>query len=84
VPVVVTLSSGELVSLNDISYGLQRRWLDRRAIRRMLRRASAVTVPTAYMASQVAAHRRDPVIIPMGADSTRFVPSARANGPPWR
>jgi len=84
VPVVVTLSSGELVSLKDISYGLQRRWLDRRAIRRMLRRASAVTVPTAYMASQLAAHRRDPVIIPMGADSTRFVPSARANGPPWR
>jgi glycosyltransferase involved in cell wall biosynthesis len=84
VPVVVTLSSGELVSLKDISYGLQRRWLDRRAIRRMLRHASAVTVPTAYMASQLAAHRRDPVIIPMGADSTRFVPSARANGPPWR
>jgi len=84
VPTVVTLSSGELVSLNDISYGLQRRWPDRQAIRRMLRRASAITVPTSYMASQLAAHRREPVIIPMGVDSTRFVPSTRADGPPWR
>src|SRR4051812_38106284 len=32
VPVVVTLSSGELVAIDDIRYGLQRRWIDRRAM----------------------------------------------------
>jgi glycosyltransferase involved in cell wall biosynthesis len=84
VPVVVTLSSGELMNLKGIGYGLQRRWLDRRAVRRMLQRSSAITVPTSYMASQLAPHRRDPLIIPMGVDSTRFVPSPRVDGPPWR
>src|SRR5262245_51345396 len=34
VPVVVTLSSGELVRNDSIGYGLQRRWIDRRAIGR--------------------------------------------------
>src|SRR5262245_3301596 len=32
IPVVVTLDSGELVAIDDIRYGLQRRWLDRRAV----------------------------------------------------
>ena len=31
VPLVVTLDSGELTSIDDIGYGLQRRWFDRRA-----------------------------------------------------
>jgi len=83
-PIVVSLSSGELVALDDIGYGLQRRWLDRRASRRMITRASAITVPTSYMASLLAAHRRAPVIIPMGVDATRFVHSTRTDGPPWR
>ena len=38
-PVVVTLDSGELVALDDIQYGLQRRWIDRRAVARALARA---------------------------------------------
>src|SRR4051794_33460917 len=48
VPVVATLSSGELVRFDDIRYGLQRRWIDRRAVANLLRRSSAITVPTAY------------------------------------
>ena len=72
IPVVVTLSSGELVRLDDIGYGLQRRWIDRRAVTRMLRLASAVTVPTAYMAKLIAPHRTGAEIIPMGIDTARF------------
>ena len=33
VPLVVTLDSGELTTIDDIGYGLQRRWIDRRAAR---------------------------------------------------
>src|SRR5436305_1534175 len=51
IPVVVALDSGELVALDDIRYGLQRRWIDRRAIAAMLRRAARVTVCTSYTAA---------------------------------
>jgi glycosyltransferase involved in cell wall biosynthesis len=46
VPVVVTLDSGELVAFSDIQYGLQRRWIDRRALARAVHAAARVTVTT--------------------------------------
>jgi glycosyltransferase involved in cell wall biosynthesis len=85
VPSVVTLSSGELVAFDDIAYGLQRRWIDRQAIARLLRDASVVTVPTAYMAAMPALGAVRPVIVPDGVDTRRFTAAQRADeGPPWR
>src|SRR5215471_19214520 len=49
VPLVVTLDSGELIALDDIAYGLQRRWFDRRSVAFALRSAARVTVTTNYM-----------------------------------
>ena len=82
VPVVATLSSGELVRFDDIGYGLQRRWVDRRAIANVLRRASAITVPTAYMATLLEPHGVVPTVIPMGIDTRPFTgwSSDRATG----
>jgi glycosyltransferase involved in cell wall biosynthesis len=54
-PVVVTIDSGELVAFEDIQYGLQRRWIDRRAIARALRAAARVTVTTEVMKRTAAA-----------------------------
>src|SRR5262245_5557708 len=84
VPVVVTLSSGELVRVDDIRYGLQRRWIDRRAIARTVRDASAVTVPTTFMADLLAPLAVQPAIVPAGIDTRRFAPRVRSERPPWR
>lgn len=73
IPVVATLSSGELVRFDDIGYGLQRRWLDRRAMTRVFRRAAAITVPTAYMAALLEPHGVVPAIVPMGIDTRLFI-----------
>src|SRR6185436_6139157 len=54
-PVVVTFDSGELVAFEDIQYGLQRRWIDRRAIAGALRGAARVTVTTEVMKRTAAA-----------------------------
>ena len=84
IPSVVTLSSSELVGIDDINYGLQRRRRDRRAVARMLHRAAAVTVPTTFMATLLAPFRRDATIVPMGIDIAHFPQAARSEGPPWR
>src|SRR5258708_8192142 len=55
-PVVVTLSSGELVPHADIRYGLQRHWLDRRAMAGVMRPAAPLTVGTDCMARPGSAH----------------------------
>jgi glycosyltransferase involved in cell wall biosynthesis len=83
-PVVVTFDSGEFVRCDDIRYGLQRRWIDRRAIRAAVRAADAVTVPTAFMQRLAARHGAHPAVIPVGVDVSRFPRAARADGPPWR
>ena len=83
-PTVVTLSSGELVGINDIAYGLQRRIVDRVAVARMIRRASAISTPTAYMGRLLASYRVQAEIIPMGVETGRFRSGSRAEGPPWR
>jgi glycosyltransferase involved in cell wall biosynthesis len=86
VPVAVTLSSGELVSHKDIHYGLQRRWLDRRAIADVMRHAARIIVATDFMARMVPAGlSRAPVaVIPVGIDASGFPPATRVEGPPWR
>ena len=82
-PLVVTLDSGELVRLDDIGYGLQRRWIDRRALRQAVDLAAAVTVPTRYMANLVPAAIA-PRVIPVGVDRRRFAAMPQPDGPPWR
>jgi glycosyltransferase involved in cell wall biosynthesis len=84
VPIVVTFDSGEFVALDDIRYGLQRRWIDRRAIARTLRDATRVTVGTHFMAELTVRHGRQPDIVPLGVDPTAFPPATRSPGPPWR
>ncbi len=83
-PVVVTLTTGELVAIDDIEYGLQRRRRARRAIARIFDRAAQVTVPTDYMRRLAAARGHRVAVVPMGLDRARFVPSSVEDGPPWR
>ena len=86
IPSVVTADSGEWVALPDISYGLQRRWWDRRAVRTTMRRATRVTVGTTFMAKLAAAHGiADAVVIPLGVPRpSRETAIAAETGPPWR
>jgi glycosyltransferase involved in cell wall biosynthesis len=86
IPLVASFESGELTSIDDIGYGLQRRWFDRRAIATVLREAARVTVPTAFMARQVPAGLSPaPVtIVATGVDANAFPLAARDQGPPWR
>jgi glycosyltransferase involved in cell wall biosynthesis len=84
VPIVVTFDSGEFVAFDDIGYGLQRRWIDRRAIARTLRDATRVTVATQFMAELAARHGRQPDVVPLGVDPSSFPPATRSAVPPWR
>lgn len=86
IPVVVTLDSGELTSIDDIQYGLQRRWVDRRGVASALRAAARVTVATDFMARMVPdGFSRAPVaVIPIGIDASLFPLATRVEGPPWR
>jgi glycosyltransferase involved in cell wall biosynthesis len=84
IPVIVTLDSGELVAIDDIGYGLQRRWIDRRMVAGMLRDAARVTVCTRYQASMPALGGRAVDVIPIGIDTALFPVALRAEGPPWR
>jgi glycosyltransferase involved in cell wall biosynthesis len=83
-PVVVTCDSGEFVRCDDIRYGLQRRWLDRRAVRSMARAATTVTVPSLFMQRLASSLGIEPVVVPVGVDVARFPRVDRADGPPWR
>jgi glycosyltransferase involved in cell wall biosynthesis len=84
VPVIVSFSSGELVSLPDINYGLQRRWIDRRAITAVGRGAARITVDTTFMARLAEGHGIRAQMIPMGIDTRAFPAAVRVDGPPWR
>jgi glycosyltransferase involved in cell wall biosynthesis len=86
IPVVATFDSGELVAFDDIGYGLQRRWIDRRTVAGVMQRAARVTVTTDHMkqmASSVAPHTRIDVV-PIGIDPGEFPLRPRPDGPPWR
>ena len=86
VPAVVTLDSGELTSIDDIHYGLQRRWFDRRAVASAIRAAARVTVTTDFMARMVpdGLSQAPVAVIPIGIDASCFPPATRVEGPPWR
>lgn len=85
VPLVVTLDSGEATAIDDIGYGLQRRWLDRRGIALAVRAAARVTVATWFMADMVRGRLgKLPDVVAIGVDPSVFPPVARAEGPPWR
>jgi glycosyltransferase involved in cell wall biosynthesis len=82
---VVTLDSGELVSLPAIRYGLQRTWRGRLSVAFACRVASRVTVCTEYMRELAWAHGLDVAVVPIGVDPSAFRPARRpADGPPWR
>jgi glycosyltransferase involved in cell wall biosynthesis len=83
VPCVVTADSGEWTALPDIGYGLQRRWIDRRAVARTMRRATRVTVCTQFMAKLAVEHGVEVEIVPIGVPR-RDPPASRPDGPPWR
>jgi glycosyltransferase involved in cell wall biosynthesis len=83
-PVVVTVDSGELVRHDDIEYGLQRRFIDRRAIGQLLTTAAALTVSTNFMRDLAERHGAHPQVVPLGVDAAPFPRAERADGPPWR
>src|SRR3954471_9595497 len=86
VPFVVTLDSGEMSSIADISYGLQRRWFDRRSMAAAIHCASRVTVATTFMARLVREHIGDlPLaMIALGVDADAFPVAAHEPMRPWR
>ena len=84
IPAVVTLTTGELVAIDDIEYGLQRRRRDRRTVDRVVERAALVTVPTHFMQQLAGANAPRVVVVPMGLNRDRFVASPPPDGPPWR
>jgi glycosyltransferase involved in cell wall biosynthesis len=84
IPVVVTLTSGEFVSIPSLDYGLQRRIATRIAVRVTMGLASRVLVETEYMTALARAHGGDPQRLPLGVDASRFPFRERPDGPPWR
>jgi len=84
IPVIATLDSGELVSLDDIGYGLQRRWIDRRAVAAAAGGAARITVCTSYMARMAAQAGIRADVVPIGVDPRLFPPARPSDGPPWR
>lgn len=84
IPVILTLDSGELVAIDDVRYGLQRRWRDRRALRRAIAAAARVTVSTSFMARLIREPSRRVDIVPMGVDRDLFPASSPPPAPPWR
>ena len=84
VPIVVTLDSGELTSIDDIGYGLQRRWFDRAALASAIRGAAGVTVSTAFMTQMVPGGLNGglPTVIPIGIDTASFPLGEPVDGPP--
>jgi glycosyltransferase involved in cell wall biosynthesis len=68
VPLLVHLAGGELVALPDIGYGGALRGRHRRELRRVLRRAAAVTVASGAMHDQLRAAGRAAEVVPLGVD----------------
>jgi len=85
-PTVVTLDSGEWVSIPDIGYGLQQRMRQRLGVATAVRLAQRVTVCSRYMERLGQSHKTTAEVVPLGVDSALFTPPAagRREGPPWR
>ena len=86
VPLVITLDSGELTAIDDIGYGLRRRWTDRRAIASAVRASARVTVCTEFMARMIPAGwgLHPATVLTIGVDTAAFPAAAQPDGPPWR
>ena len=84
IPLVATLDSGELVRHDDIDYGLQRRLIDRRAVTRLLAEARVLTVATGFMRGLSERFDVQPLVVPIGIDTSAFPLAERSEGPPWR
>ena len=82
-PVVVTIDSGELVAFDDIEYGLQRRWIDRRAIgaRASRRRARHGDHRLHEAGGRDRRRRRRVDVVPLGVDPRAFPPAAARERP---
>lgn len=78
VPVVVSVLGGELVRLDDIGYGLQRRVFSRWTVRQALRGADAVLTMGDYVRATVEAAGVIPgriEVAPLGVNAARFSPA---------
>jgi glycosyltransferase involved in cell wall biosynthesis len=78
---VVSVMGGELVALPN-GYGGAHSRANRILARLALRRADAVTVPTAGMAAWLPPGSRTPRVMPAGVDVDRFAPSGPARDLP--
>jgi glycosyltransferase involved in cell wall biosynthesis len=83
-PSVVTFDSGELVALDDIGYGLQRRWIHRMAVAATARAAGKITVCTSYMQRLARTRGICTEVLPLGVDRETFRAAVRPDPPPWR
>lgn len=72
---VVTLPGGDLAAIPDIDYGAQLRLRSRLATRAVLSLASAIIVPSDWMAAQAAALGHRTVTIPFGVALDRWPPA---------
>ncbi len=85
VPSVVTLDSGEFVSLPALGYGLQRTWRGHLAVRLACRLAARLTVCSGYMRELARLHGVAADLVPFGVHTARFAAVPRPpDGPPWR
>jgi glycosyltransferase involved in cell wall biosynthesis len=76
VPFAVTLPGGDLAALPDIDYGARLRWRGRLSTWAVLSRASAIVVPSDWMAAEATALGWPTITIPFGVAVDRW-PAAR-------
>lgn len=84
VPVIVTADSGEFVADDEIQYGFQRRWIDRRLTRQAMLGARTVTVCTRHMQALAERHGFKSTVVPIGLPPMMFNDTTAADGPPWQ
>lgn len=84
-PTIVTLDSGEFVSLPDAGYGLQTSTRNRMAVRIATRTATRVTACSLFQARLAEQHGVRADIIPLGVDTSLFTPRQGTSNPgPFR
>jgi glycosyltransferase involved in cell wall biosynthesis len=84
-PSLVTFDSGELTSLPEIEYGLQRTWRGRLQVRITLAAATRIGVTNEYMRTLARANGIEPIMAPFGVDTALFASGGtRPIAPPYR
>jgi len=85
IPMLLSITGGELVWVPEIGYGGAHGWRQRWSLRRQLRTADQVTAPSTFIAERVRSFGREPLRWAMGVDTAfHSPPSERPAGPPWR